>query len=91
MILDFVIDKFTNLIVFFLGLLPNFAIPATFDTALTWFGTTVGNLAYFNNYLPIQFLAQCVLTVSTASLFYVSVKIFRIVASYFTGGGGNVQ
>jgi hypothetical protein len=89
MILDFIIDKFTNLLIFFITLLPNFSIPTTLDTSLIWFSTAVGNLAYFNNYLPIQFIAQCVLLVSSASIFYVSVKIFRIVASYFTGGGGN--
>ena len=91
MITQFFIDRFADLLSFILSVLPSYNMPSFLTTALNYWKNLIISANQFSNFLPLHTIGICLAAIFAAYSFSYIMILTRIVISYFTAGGGNIQ
>jgi hypothetical protein len=91
MITQFFIERFADLMSFVLSVLPSYTLPEFINNAIGFWNQLAISTNQFGNFLPLNTIGNCLIAIFTAYSFSYVVKITRIIISYFTAGGGNIQ
>lgn len=94
MIVEAIVGALVSVIEFALGLVPEFEMPEWLDGTgagtLHGYATDIGEAASGGSYwVPFDAAALAVTIVLAAVAFSLLVRLFRLVLSLFTGGGGS--
>jgi hypothetical protein len=91
MVTDAIASAFTDIINFFVSLLPGWSLPSWF-TSLPGDASSLGSaIGSFNVWLPISAVTDVLAVILTATTVAFSVRFVRMAISFFTGGGGSVS
>jgi hypothetical protein len=91
MITQFFIERFADLMSFVLSVLPSYTLPSFITGAISFWNDLATKTNEFGNFLPLNTIGICLIAIFAAYSFSYIVKITRIIISYFTAGGGNIQ
>lgn len=74
---------------FLLELLPDVERPAWLDSAVTALADALAFVPQLGNWFPLPAIGHSILFISACTVAAFAIRITRIVASFFTGGGGS--
>lgn len=89
MITQSLMDAFSSILVALIGTLPTFSLPDWWDVALGYWSSMISVATQLQYWIPFPALGDVALLIFYAIAFAVAVKAIRIVASFFTLGGGS--
>lgn len=89
MILQWLAETFAGLLVSFIGLFPTFTLPDWWQTALDYWNDTLETAGQLGYWFPLPLIALVAAAIVAAVGISIAVKLIRIVASFFTLGGGS--
>lgn len=89
MITEWVMSLCVWLFMWVVNLVPTPGLPDGWDDSGSVFSSLNAAMAGVDNWLPVPLLVSALLVVSVAWLAGMSVRVFRIIVSHFTGGGGS--
>lgn len=89
MITEAIFHVVTAVVNFVLGLMPSMTVPAWVDDAAATIQSGVGPILQLDYWLPIGAVGVVVTFILLAWATALSIRLFRIALSSFTGGGGS--
>jgi hypothetical protein len=89
MITELILGWLTGVVVWLIGLLPEWALPRIFADLLGWVNLVTDNMDPLGEWIAFDVSVTAIGFVIASALVAASVKGIRILASFFTAGGGS--
>lgn len=89
MITQAVIDVFSRVAAFLVGLLPSWSAPSWLTTSSNVLTDAVHSIALYSGWLPLQAIGLAAGFLLGCSTIALGIRLTRIGISLFTGGGGS--
>lgn len=89
MVTNFLINTLAGLVQWVIGLFPTFSTPGFFSQAASAISSIGTQVSSVGAWLPIGLIGAVVTAWAVTFAAGVAIKVIRIIASYFTLGGGS--
>lgn len=89
MITEWVIQVWLTVVTWLLGLLPAITLPSWVTTVTSFVSSTVTQARALGNWIPWGMVGLGFVFVAAAYAVALGIRVGRIVASFFTAGGGS--
>jgi len=89
MIIQSLLDAFSAILASLISLFPTLTLPDWWDSAMAYWYSTIEVATQLQWWIPFPALSQVVSLIFFAIVLAISIKAIRIVASFFTLGGGS--
>lgn len=89
MIVKWFLEALVTPLIWFLDWLPGWSLPNWITTAVNTLTDLAEKVAAFSNFMPIGLIVACLGLLFTTYMIALGIRVGRIVASFFTAGGGS--